>query len=152
MGDVIQVGQVQVRFRLEKEQTGGSLTMFEFRVPPRARVPVPHYHETFDETAYGLEGALTFTIGGQKTELKPGDVAFIPRGVVHGFENLGETDALVLSAITPGILGPEFFREIGEAVNAGGPPDIQRIIAIMLRHGLRPVMPGSQEQKPAANV
>ncbi len=141
--EVIQVGQIQVRFRLEKEQTGGSLTMFEFRVPPRARVPVPHYHEAFDEMAYGLEGVLTFTIDGQKTELKPGDVAFIPRGTVHGFENLGEAEALVLSAITPGILGPEYFREIGEAVSAGAPPDIQRIVAIMRRHGLQPVMPGS---------
>ncbi len=141
--EVIQVGQVQVRFRLEKEQTGGSLTMFEFRVPPRARVPEPHYHEAFDETAYGLEGALTFTVNGQKTEVRPGDVAFIPRGIVHGFENLGEADALVLSAITPGILGPEYFREIGEAVKSGGPPDIQRIIAIMQRHGLQAVMPGS---------
>lgn len=137
-GELIRVGQIEVRFRLEASQTAGTLTMFEFLVPPRARVPVPHSHETFDETAYGLEGVNCWTVDGRRVEVGPGDLLFIRRGSVHQFENLGTVAARTLSVITPGLLGPEYFREIGEVINVGGPPDIQQILAVMRRHGLRP--------------
>jgi quercetin dioxygenase-like cupin family protein len=138
---VIHVGPVDVRFRLEAGKTSGSLTVFEFSVPARARVPVPHSHEAFDETVYGLTGVLTWTLDGQKVRVGPGDVLFIPRGHVHGFENLDAQDARMLSVITPGLLGPEYFREIAEVLSVGGPPNVERIMDVMRRHGLRPVLP-----------
>jgi len=140
---MIRVGQIEVCFRLQAAQTGGQLTMFEFRVPAQARVPVPHSHVAYDETVYGLDGVLTWTVDGRQMEVGPGGVLFILRGVVHHFENTGAAEARQLSVITPGILGPEYFREIGEVVNAGGPPNIERIMAVMQRHGLRPVQPAS---------
>lgn len=140
-GEVIRVGQILIRFRLEAPQTAGSLTMFEFVVPVRARVPAPHSHEAFDETVYGLEGMISFTVEGRRVEVGPGDVLFIRRGDVHHLENLGPVTARALSAITPGVLGPAYFREIGEVLNAGGPPDIQRVMAVMQRRGLRPAPP-----------
>lgn len=141
--DVIRAGPIEVRFRLEAGQTGGTLTMFEFTVPAAARVPVPHSHDAFDETLYGLEGALTWTVDGAKRRVGPGEVLFIPRGHVHQFENSEDAPARVLSVITPGLLGPAYFREIGEIVNAPGPPSVERIIEVMKRHGLRPAAPGS---------
>jgi hypothetical protein len=39
--DVIQIGQVAVRFHLDAAQTNAYFTMFEFSVAPKARVPVP---------------------------------------------------------------------------------------------------------------
>ena len=137
--NVIRVGQVEVKFHLETGQTNGMLTMFEFSVPPNAKVPMPHSHVNFDETAYGLEGSLTWTIGGKKVASGPGNAVFIPRGTVHGFENVGAATARQLSVITPGLLGPDFFREMGEVLSAGSPPDIKRLAAVMQRHGLRPV-------------
>lgn len=137
---VIRVGPIEVRFRLEAGQTAGSLTMFEFLVPARARVPVPHSHDAFDETVYGLEGVTTWMLDGQKMRVGPADVLFIPRGRVHQFENLDTQDARVLSVIAPGLLGPEYFREIAEVVNPGGPPDVERIMEVMRRHGLRPAL------------
>jgi quercetin dioxygenase-like cupin family protein len=137
--NAIRVGQIEVRFRLEAAQTGGSLTMFEFLVPPSAQVPVPHSHEAFDETVYGLAGVTTWGLEGKQVRVGPGDVLFIPRGQVHHFANLDTQDARELSVITPGLLGPEYFRQIAEVVNAGGPPNIERIVEVMRRHGLRPV-------------
>jgi quercetin dioxygenase-like cupin family protein len=139
--DVIRAGPIEVRFFLESAQTDGALTMFDFLVPTAARVPVPHSHEAFDETIYGLSGVLTWTLDGQQVRVGPGDVLFIPRGHVHQFVNAGAEDARQLSAITPGLLGPEYFREIGEVVNAGGPPNVERIMEVMRRHGLRPASP-----------
>jgi quercetin dioxygenase-like cupin family protein len=143
VNDVIRVGPIDVRFRLEAAQTAGSLTMFEFRVPAGARVPVPHSHDAFDETVYGLDGVTTWTLDGQKMRVGPADVLFIPRGHVHQFENLDAQDARVLSVIAPGLLGPEYFREIADVVNAGGQPNVERIMEVMRRHGLRPALPGS---------
>jgi hypothetical protein len=45
--------------------------------------------------------------------------------------------------ITPGVLGPEYFREIAEVLNAGGPPNVARIMEVMRRHGLRPAVPAT---------
>jgi quercetin dioxygenase-like cupin family protein len=145
--EMIRVGQIEVCFRLLASQTNGHLTMFEFRVPARARVPVPHSHVAYDETIYGLDGVLTWTVDGRQFEVGPGGVLFIRPGVVHHFENTGAADARQLSVITPGILGPEYFREIGEVVNVSGPPDLERVMAVMQRHGLQPVgyaLPGGR--------
>ena len=141
IADVIRVGQVEVRFRLEAAQTGGNLTMFEFLVPAGARVPVPHSHEMFDETLYGLDGSLRWTIAGRHVDVGPGEALFIPRGTVQQFENVGVVNARQLSVITPGLFGPDYFREMGEVINQAGPPEVPRLVAIMQRHGLRPVLP-----------
>jgi len=138
-GNAIRVGQIEIRFRLEAAQTGGSLTMFEFVVPPRAQVPVAHTHEAFDETVYGLAGVTTWEVDGKQARVGPGDVLFIPRGQVHRFANLDTQEARDLSVITPGLLGPEFFREVAEVLNVAGPPNVDRIIEVMGRHGLRAV-------------
>jgi len=143
-GEVIQVGQIQITFRMEAAQTGGLFTMFESFIPPRARVPAPHYHEGFDETAYGLEGVTTITLDGKKIPLGPGDVLFIPRGVIHHIENSGDVGARGVNVVTPGLLGPEYFREMAHVLNAGGPPDVQKIVAVMNRYGLRPIPPSRQ--------
>jgi quercetin dioxygenase-like cupin family protein len=104
-------------------------------------VPVAHSHENFDETIYGLEGTMTWTIGGETVAVEPGQVVFIPRGVVHGFENRSSADVLSLSVITPGLLGPSYFRDVADVLKTPGPPDIPRIVGVMQRHGLRAVPP-----------
>ena len=138
---VIHAGQIEIRFLLQAAKTAGTLTMFEFVVPAQARVPIAHSHEAFDETVYGLSGVLTWTLDDQQVRVGPGDVLFIARGHVHHFVNLDTQDVRQLSAITPGLLGPEYFHEIAEVVNAGGPPNVERIMEVMRRHGLRPALP-----------
>jgi quercetin dioxygenase-like cupin family protein len=67
--ETIKVGQVTVDFLLEAADTNGSAAMFEFTVPVGAKVPIPHYHEHFDETIYGLAGVMTFTVEGEAIDL-----------------------------------------------------------------------------------
>ena len=138
---IIRVGQIEIRFLLESKDTNGQLATFEFTVPAGAKVPMPHYHERYDETIYGLEGVVTFTVNGQPTDIAPGQSCFIPRGAVHGFNNLHATTAKALAVVTPARLGPEFFREMAAILNAGGPPDMEKMKAVMAKHGLVPVLP-----------
>lgn len=137
MPEIINIGPLRLRFLRDKHDTHGSLDMFEMTVPPEGRMPEPHYHESWDETVYGISGTLTFTIEGTSHDIGPGDVLFIPRGKVHGFDNRSGAPATNLGVLTPGVLGPEYFRELAALVAAGS-PDPAEVREIMLRHGLVP--------------
>src|SRR5436305_13132686 len=101
----IKVGAMAIRFLVEGEQSAGAVAVFEFDVPAGARVPAAHSHDGFEETIYGLEGVLTWTIEGAQVDVGPGETVVIRRGAVHHFENTGELDAKALGIATPRILG-----------------------------------------------
>jgi mannose-6-phosphate isomerase-like protein (cupin superfamily) len=109
-------------------------------LPAGARIAAAHSHDGYEETIYGLEGVLTWTIEGAATNVGPGEVLCIPRGAVHHFDNTGNTDARQLAIVTPGILGPDFFHEVAAVLDAaaGGPPNFAALGKIMRRHGLTP--------------
>jgi len=134
----IAVGQLGIRWLLTGDGSEDSISLFEFSVPSQAKVPVAHSHDGYDETIYGLEGVLTWTVAGDANDVGVGDVLRIPRGVVHKFENRVDLGAKALAIITPGLLGPDYFRDIA-AVLTAGPPDPAALGEVMRRHGLTPV-------------
>jgi quercetin dioxygenase-like cupin family protein len=103
MAELINVGAMQLRFLRTKYDTSGALDMFEVVIPPNSRMPVPHHHRDWEETIYGLEGIVTWTVAGKRIEIKPGDDLFIPRGIVHGFVNETQAIAKMLCVLTPGV-------------------------------------------------
>ena len=133
---VVRVGQIEHRFLVDETQGSGELVIFEFTMPPNARVPAPHYHRDVDELVYGLEGTFTSTRDGIKYDIGPGDSLFIARGRVHNHENLTSRKARGLVVMNPGTIGRRYFEEIAQAVNVPGKPDLAKVQAIMLRHGL----------------
>lgn len=135
----IQVGALSIDFLVDADDSGGSVTVFECTVPAAAKVPMPHSHDGFEETIYGLEGVCTWTIDGEEHEVGPGDSVCIVRGQVHGFENRDSVDVKFLAIATPGVFGPAYFRDVAEALAGDGPPDPAAIAAAMRRHGLTPV-------------
>jgi quercetin dioxygenase-like cupin family protein len=139
----IRVGPMAIRFLVEGEESGRSVAAFEFDVPAGAKVASAHSHDGYDETIYGLEGVLTWTIEGESTDVAPGEALFIPRGAVHQFDNTHDTDAKALAVVTPGILGSDYFREVAAILDAaaGGPPDVAALGEVMRRHGLTPASP-----------
>ena len=143
--ETIQCGQIAINFLMEAADTNGSASIFEFTVAPGSKVPVPHFHEHFDETVYGLAGVMTFTVDGKSIDITRGETLFIPRGAVHGFDNLGQEDAKTLAVITPALLGPNYFKEMAAILNAGSPPDIEKLKQVMAKHGLIPAMPKLQK-------
>ncbi|HEY2860576.1 MAG TPA: cupin domain-containing protein [Terracidiphilus sp.] len=136
----IRIGQLVIRFLLEGEASGGSVAVFEFDVPAGAKVPIAHSHDSYEETIYGLEGVLTWTVDGRQSDVSPGQVLCIRRGAVHRFDNTQSADAKMLAIVSPGILSPNYFREMAAIVKAaaGGPPDPAALAEVMRRHGLTP--------------
>ncbi len=138
MREEIEVGELTIRFLVEGGKSGGSVAVFEFDVPAGAKVAAGHSHDGYDETIYGLEGVLTWTVEDVPIEVGPGETLFIPRGAVHKFDNTDDVDAKSLAVVTPGILGPDYFRDVAEILDAsaGGPPDFAALGEVMRRHGL----------------
>jgi quercetin dioxygenase-like cupin family protein len=134
----IKVGTMTIRFLLEGEQSGGSVALFEFDVPAGTKVAAAHSHDGYEETIYGLEGVLTWTVEGTPTDIGPGEALCIPRGATHQFDNAHDVDATALAIVTPGILGSDYFREVAAILDAaaGGPPDFAALGDVMRRHGI----------------
>ncbi len=139
--ETIHVGPLAVRFLITADDASGSVAVFELTVPAAQRLAAPaHSHDHYEETIYGIEGVLTWTVDGRQIEVGPGQALCIPRGAVHRFDNNGSQDVKALCVITPAAIGPRYFRESAEVMNAaaGGPPDRAKMTEIMLRHGLTP--------------
>ena len=140
MSESINMGTLQLRFLHTKDDTGGSLDMFEMTLQPNARMPVPHYHESWDEIVYGLTGTTTWRIDGEDINVTPGESVFIKRGIIHGFTNRTAEPATCLCTLTPGVLRPSYFKEMAVLL-VGGSPDPAKMKATMLRYGLIPAPP-----------
>ena len=146
--ETIRIGPLVVRFLLTGAQSNGSVAIFELTVPGAQRLAVPaHSHDHYEETIYGLNGVVTWTVDDKAIDVGQGQALCIPRGAVHRFDNNGSEDAKSLCVISPAVLGPEYFRESAEVVNAagGGPPDRAKMAEIMRRHGLTMVPPTPQK-------
>jgi quercetin dioxygenase-like cupin family protein len=144
--ETIRLGPLAVRFLVTGDNSNGSVAAFELTVPTAQRLAAPaHSHDHYEETIHGIEGVLTWTVDGKSIDVGPGQALCIPRGAVHRFDNHGTQDARVLCLITPAAIGPQYFRESAEVINAaaGGPPDRVKMAEIMRRHGLTPAPPAS---------
>jgi quercetin dioxygenase-like cupin family protein len=145
--ETIEFGVLAVRFLLTSDHSTGSIAAFELAVRAGQRLPAPaHSHDHYEETIYGLDGVLTWTVDGRPIEVGPGQALCIPRGAIHRFDNVGSRDAKALCVITPAAIGPQYFREMLEVMSAaaGGPPDRSKIADVMRRHGLTPAPPAGR--------
>ncbi|WP_456269493.1 cupin domain-containing protein [Kushneria sp. AK178] len=138
MLETIRIGGMTLEFHESHATTEGKLDLFRMTVSPGGHMPVAHYHDRWDETILGLEGRLTLRVAGEDIGIGPDDSLFIPRGAVHSFYNAGDEPARCLCMLTPGALGPDYFRELA-ALIATGAPDPDDMAAIMRRYGLIPV-------------
>ncbi|PYM08428.1 MAG: cupin domain-containing protein [Candidatus Rokuibacteriota bacterium] len=139
--ETIRLGPLAVRFLVTGEQASGSVAVFELMVPSAQRLTAPaHSHDHFEETIYGIEGVLTWTVDGKLIDVGAAQALCIPRGAIHRFDNNGSQDVKALCVITPAAIGPQYFREAAEVIMAatGGPPDRVKMAEIMRRHGLTP--------------
>ncbi|WP_028922626.1 quercetin 2,3-dioxygenase [Pseudonocardia acaciae] len=119
--------------------TGGAFGLVEVSVPPGSGPP-PHVHTREDESFYLLDGVLEVAAGGQVSLLRPGDFAFLPRGVPHWFTNPGVAAARALILVTPGGF-ERFFAEAGEPARPGEqappfhPDQAERLTELTRRYG-----------------
>lgn len=135
----IMVGQLKINYLIDGSASGG-MGVFELTIPPESNVPPPHSHSKNDECVYVLEGVLRYSVDAVTRDLRAGQWMFSPKGSVHQFSNPSRETARVLSILSPDI-GAQYFRDVGAVINAGGPPDRARLLAVMSSYGLLAAAP-----------
>jgi mannose-6-phosphate isomerase-like protein (cupin superfamily) len=139
-----------VTFKAVSEETGGEYSLYELTVPPQLGA-LPHIHHAETEAFYVLEGEVEFLKGERTVSARVGEFVFIPRGVVHGFRNVGNEPARCLGIVTPGGLAEKLLTGLGEPAKAEtlpplpeGPPDVERIAQIVSKYDTEMVLPPGQ--------
>jgi quercetin dioxygenase-like cupin family protein len=139
------VGDVY-RFLATGEDTNGKYAMWEAIVPPGGGPP-PHVHSREEEGFYILEGAITFTVDGEKIVAKAGMFANMPVGTPHSFKNESKKSAKMLISVAPAGLEKMFF-EFGVPLAGGAttalPPsheEIEKLLKIAPRYGIEIMLP-----------
>lgn len=128
--------------RSSAETTDGALGIVEQIMDPGLGSPW-HVHHNEDEEFYLIDGQVRFYCADQQWIVGPGAFVFLPRGIPHGFEVIGDTPAHFLLMATPG--GFEgFVRELSEP--QPGAPDMAKVMETAGRYGLEILGP-----LPAAN-
>lgn len=92
--------------------------------------PEPHFHRSFSESFYILDGAVRLYDGDKWMDARAGDFLFVPEGGVHAFRNESGEAASMLILFAPGAPREEYFENVG---TAGGLTDEERV-AFFLRH------------------
>jgi quercetin dioxygenase-like cupin family protein len=139
MHPTIRVGEMSVTFLKTRHETDDAFDLFELTIPPFGRLPLPHIHRKYDETIFGVDGTMTWTLVDNSTEVRRGITLFIPRGTPHFYANRTHTAARILCLQTPGVMGPEYYLEIAALYRSNRHPDLAGIGAVMSRYGVVPV-------------
>lgn len=115
-----------VTVKADTRSTNGSLSVLEFLIGPKMG-PALHAHPREDELWYVLEGDFRFKVGDAMLRASAGGMAFGPRGIAHGFQNVGDTPARLLVVTTPSGL-ERFFEKFAELLP--GPVDQESLLAV----------------------
>ena len=140
------VGDVY-RFLARGDDTNGKYAMWEAIVPPGGGPP-PHVHSREEEGFYILEGAITFTIHGEKIVAKAGMFANMPVGTPHSFKNESRKPAKMLISVAPAGLEKMFFElgvSLAEGATTALPPshvELEKLLKIAPKYGIEIRLPG----------
>lgn len=144
-GRAIPLGEAGVvTMKAERRHTRGTLSIYEFAMPPATAGPPLHLHRGWDEAFYVLNGEMTFLIDGRTSAAPAGSFVFIPRGVLHTFWNAGSAPARQLTIFSPSGI-EDYFDAVTRVLAAPDETTRAAAVAEMERHDM--VVPG--DSRPA---
>jgi mannose-6-phosphate isomerase-like protein (cupin superfamily) len=114
--------------------TRGEFGLFRWEMAPNAGGPEPHYHRTFSESFYVLEGRVGLFDGASWVETRAGDFLYVPKNGIHAFRNASEEPAAMLILFAPGPPREEYFRALAEDARAGRTMTDAERTAFLARH------------------
>ena len=124
------------------EQSNGALAALEAINGPGEGPPL-HIHTREDETVYVLEGEFRWKLGDELSVSGPGSFVFIPRGVPHTWQVIGEGNGRMLVTFFPaGMEG--FFDRLASMTEF----DLDTFRAAAAEHGMEVVGPPLAESDP----
>ena len=122
-GDRLNIGGGEFIHKVKSVDTNNVFSVIEIITPPGKGVAL-HIHENEDELVYLLQGEIEVTLGDQTMLAVPGVTALLPRGIAHGFTNVGDTPSIVIDTILPGDFD-NYFAEMAALYQEGEPTEEQ---------------------------
>lgn len=103
----------------------GEVTVVRMTVPPKFGAPA---HISYDEDKVFLvtAGTLRFTVGDSSFDVHTGESAAVKGGDVHGFVNMGQSDAVQVLVSTPA-RHHDFFRAMAALPANHDPAELEAV-------------------------
>lgn len=99
--------------------TNGQFGLFRWDMAPKAGGPAAHFHRTFSESFYVVDGTVRLFDGERWVDAGAGDFLYVPEGGVHAFRNDSDEPASMLILFAPGAPREEYFMELAEIAESG---------------------------------
>jgi mannose-6-phosphate isomerase-like protein (cupin superfamily) len=119
--------------KVSGDDTTGAFEVAEEITPPQGGPPL-HLHKREDEWLYVVEGKFLFEMDGRRLEASAGNSVFVPRGVPHTFQNIGDSPGRLLGLVAPAGI-ERFFRALAE-ICVDGPPALAALSPLFENYGL----------------
>jgi mannose-6-phosphate isomerase-like protein (cupin superfamily) len=116
----------------------GGLELFH-QIGQAGQGPPPHAHP-WDETFLVVRGEVEIGVGAASALCGPGGIAHVPAGTFHWFRFASDGEMVTASSRAG---ASAFFAEIDRATQ--GSADLEQVIPVALRHGLRLPEPEAAE-------
>jgi mannose-6-phosphate isomerase-like protein (cupin superfamily) len=125
-----------INIKATARETNHAHSLIELTVPGRFPGAPLHYHQTFVESFYVLEGQIQAIRGDETLTATPGTLLHMPIGMVHGFHNATDQPARFLVICTPGGFDSFFTDLIAwmQREPQWPPADRNALIAFGLKH------------------
>ncbi len=130
-------GGSTLAFKAVAASTGGAFSLHERQVPPGGRRPPAHVHPDRTEAFWVLDGEAEFELDGELATAVAGSFVLVPGGVAHTFGATAAAPAHLLVLHAPAL--DDYFRALAGLWSGPAPPDQDAELALMRRHGMRPV-------------
>ena len=114
--------------------TDGHFGLFQWDMAPQAGGPDAHYHKTFSESFYVLDGKVRLYDGDKWVTAVKGDYLYVPPNGIHAFRNDTDEPASMLILFAPGTPREEYFLEGAEIAESGRQLSPEERTAFLARH------------------
>lgn len=131
-------------YKVLSKTVNGSAAIVEHTVESKSIGAPMHKHTHEDEISYVLEGELSVIQGGKVQTAKQGEYIVKPRGIFHTFWNATNERIRFLEVITPGNF-EYYFAELAPFLEAGKPPQMDKIRETGVKYGLIVDPTGAEE-------
>ncbi|WP_459707839.1 cupin domain-containing protein [Actinophytocola sp. KF-1] len=122
------------RFLATGALTGGHFGLFQWDMAPRAGGPGAHFHKTFSESFYVLDGTVRLYDGERWVDAVKGDYLYVPENGIHAFRNDSDEPASMLILFAPGPPRERYFLESAEIAASGRKLTAEERTEFLARH------------------
>ena len=136
-GEEVALGPNRAVLKATGEHAGGPMSLSEARFAPGFPGHVPHWHDSFVDSFWVLEGTLTLLLGEETVEAAAGTFALVPPGAVHTVSKPGDAPVRFLNLMAPGGF-ERYLREVAAATSGDGAPDPALMAEIASRYDFHP--------------